>query len=220
MHKLISKTWPNMNTIVTVPVIHNDAAFSHSWRCNIHRIILKSSYVQRVDSWCWNHDIVGFHVLGYVTRNAFANHAAVTVAMNPCTSAKKKIYSKDPSVIVIHIQCPCIITHWGRVTHICVGKLTTIDSDIGLSPGRRQAIIWTNVGMLLIGPLGTNFSEILIGIQIFSFKKIHLKMSSGKWRPSSPGLNVLTIIKMVNWYRSDRFISAVHNLLVRVRIAS
>ena len=51
-------------------------------------------------------------------------------------------------------------THWSWVTHICVGKLTIIDSDNGLSPKRRQAIIWTNVGILLIGPLGTNFIEI------------------------------------------------------------
>ena len=36
-----------------------------------------------------------------------------------------------------------------------------IGSDNGLSPGRRQAIIWTNTGILLIRPLGTNFSEIL-----------------------------------------------------------
>ena len=77
------------------------------------------------------------------------------------------------------------------MTHICVSKLTTIGSDNGLSPGRRQAIIWTNAGILLIGPLGTNFSEILIGIQTFSFEKIHLKMSSGKRRPSCLGLNVL-----------------------------
>ena len=56
------------------------------------------------------------------------------------------------------------LTHWGRVTHICVNKLTIIGSDNGLSPGRRQAIIWTNAGILLIGPLGTNFSEILIEI--------------------------------------------------------
>ena len=54
--------------------------------------------------------------------------------------------------------------HWGRVTHICVGELTTIDIDNGLLPGRRQAIIWTNAGILLIGPLGINFSEILIEI--------------------------------------------------------
>ena len=76
-----------------------------------------------------------------------------------------------------------LLTHWGRVTHICVSKLTIIGSDNGLSPGRRQAIIWTNDGILLIGPLGTNFSEILIEIHTFSFKKLHLKTSSGIWRP-------------------------------------
>ena len=42
---------------------------------------------------------------------------------------------------------------------MCVGKLTIIASDIGLSPGRHQAIIWTSAGILLIVPLGTNFSE-------------------------------------------------------------
>ena len=83
------------------------------------------------------------------------------------------------------------LTHWGRVTHKYVGKLTTIGSDNDLSPGRRQDIIWTIAGILLIGPLGTNFSEILIRIQTFSFKKMHLKMSSAKWRPSCLGLNVL-----------------------------
>ena len=95
------------------------------------------------------------------------------------------------------------LTHWGRVTHICVSKLTIIDSDNGLSPGRRQAIIWTNVGILLIGPLGTNFSEMLIEIHTFSFKKIHLKMSSGKWRPFWLALNVLTgsVLILVMGYR-------------------
>ena len=85
----------------------------------------------------------------------------------------------------------CILTHWGRVTHICVGNLTIIVPDNGLSPGRRQAIIWTNAGILLIGPWGTSFSEMLIEINTFSFTKIHLKMSSGKWRPFCLGLNVL-----------------------------
>ena len=84
------------------------------------------------------------------------------------------------------------LTHWGQKTHICVGKLTIIASDNGLSPGRRQAIIWTNAGMWLIGSLETNFNEILIGIQTFSFKKTQLKMLSVKWRPFCLGLNVLT----------------------------
>ena len=69
------------------------------------------------------------------------------------------------------------------MTHICDRQLTNIGSGHGLSPGRRQAIIWTNARMLLIGPLGANFSEISIGTQTFSFKKRHLKMSSAKWRP-------------------------------------
>ena len=69
------------------------------------------------------------------------------------------------------------------MTHLCVGKLTIIGSDSGLAPGWRQAIIWTSAGILLIGPLGTNFSEILIGIQTLSFKKIHLKMWTAKRRP-------------------------------------
>ena len=77
------------------------------------------------------------------------------------------------------------------MTHICVGKLTIIGSDNGLAPERRQAIIWTNAGILLIGPLGTNFSEILIEIQTFSLKKIRLKMSL-KCCSFHLGLNVLT----------------------------
>ena len=76
--------------------------------------------------------------------------------------------------------------------HICVDKITIIGSDNGLSPGRRQAIIGTNAGILLIRPLGTNFSEILIEILIFPFKKMHLKVSSVKRRPFCLGLNVLS----------------------------
>ena len=91
------------------------------------------------------------------------------------------------------------LTHWGRVTHICVSKLTIIGSDNGLSPGRRQAIIWTNAGIMLIRPLGTNFNEILLQIYKFSFKKIHWKMSSGKWRPFCFGLNELTCQLFVPW---------------------
>ena len=92
------------------------------------------------------------------------------------------------------------LTHWGWVTHICVDKLTITVSDNGLSPGRRQAIIWTNARILLTGPLGTNCSEILIEIDTFSFKKIHLKTLSAKWRPFCLGLNVLIKMPFKWWY--------------------
>ena len=64
------------------------------------------------------------------------------------------------------------------MTHICVSKFITIGSDNGLSPSRRQAIIWISAAILSIQPLGTKISEILIETHIFSFKKMHLKMSS------------------------------------------
>ena len=81
----------------------------------------------------------------------------------------------------------CNLSHWCRQAHICVGNLTTIGSDNGLSPGRRQAIIWTNAGLLLTGPLGIYLSETWIKIQQFSLRK----WSSGKCRLSCLGLNVL-----------------------------
>ena len=87
-----------------------------------------------------------------------------------------------------------LLTHWGRVTHICVSKPTIIGSDNGLSPGWRQAIIWTNAAILLIGSLGTNFRDILIDILAFSFKRMHLKISSVKWQPFCLGLNVLIVL--------------------------
>ena len=79
-------------------------------------------------------------------------------------------------------------THWSRVTHICVSRSTIVGCDNGLSPGRSQVIIWTNAGILLIGPLETKFSEILIKMYKISFRKMHLKISSRKWRPFCLGL--------------------------------
>ena len=51
------------------------------------------------------------------------------------------------------------LNHWGRVTHICVSKLTISGSDNGLSPGRCKAIFLTNAGILSFGPSWTNFGE-------------------------------------------------------------
>ena len=98
----------------------------------------------------------------------------------------KCIFDHSPYSIVIRL------THWGRVTHICVSKLTIIGSDNGLSPDRRQAITWTSDGILLIGPIGTSFSETLSKIQTFSLKKMRFKVSSAKWRAFCLDLNVLS----------------------------
>ena len=90
-----------------------------------------------------------------------------------------------------------VLTHWGRVTHICVSKLTIMGSDNSLSHDRSQAIIWTKTGLLLIRPLGTDFIESLIEILTFTFKKMRLKVSSSKLRPFCLGLNGLTAIPVL-----------------------
>ena len=100
------------------------------------------------------------------------------------------------------------LTHWGRMTHICISKLIIIGSDSGLSPDRRQAIIWTNAGILSIGPLGTNLNEILIEIHTFPFKKMHLKISSAKWQPFCLGPNVL--IPCLDFTRGQYWLYGIH----------
>ena len=80
------------------------------------------------------------------------------------------------------------LTHWGRVTQMCVNKFTIIGSENGLSPIGRQAIIWTIARILLIRTLGINFGEILIQIHTFSnqknaFENVVWKMSAIWSRP-------------------------------------
>ena len=79
----------------------------------------------------------------------------------------------------------------------CVSKLTNIGQANALSSGQHQAIVWTNAGIILIGPLGKTSSEIAIEIHIISFKKLRLKMSSREWRPFCLGLNFLILTAVI-----------------------
>ena len=76
------------------------------------------------------------------------------------------------------IQCGSVI---GRMTHDCA-LLAIVGCDKGLLPSRLHAIIWTNHGLCLLGPLGTNFSEIRIKIPESLYKKISSKMLFAKLR--------------------------------------
>ena len=74
-------------------------------------------------------------------------------------------------VFFITHQCIHGVEVKRRIDASAVGNLTIIGSDNGLSPVRRQTIIWINAGLLSIAPLRPNFSENLIEIHSFSFKK-------------------------------------------------
>ena len=127
----------------------------------------------------------------WMTLDPMGDKSKLIEAVAWCLSGNKP--SPEPKLITV-FEAICyrlatmhymnLLTHWGQVTHICVHNLTIIGSDNELPSGWHQAIIWTNFGILSIGLLGTNFSEILIKIHSFSFKKMYLKMLSGKWQPS------------------------------------
>ena len=113
-------------------------------------------------------------VISWTNADFIANQTIMNRFLYNFDQNTDKIFSSKKGIWLIH---------WGWVMHICISKLNIIGSDNGLSPGRRQVIIWTNAGILLIGPLGTNFNEIFIEIHTFPFKKIHLKISSAKRQP-------------------------------------
>ena len=74
--------------------------------------------------------------------------------------------------------CVSTLIDWGRVTRMCVGNLTIIGPDNCLSPGRCHALIWTDAGILLIGPSKTDFNEI---IHFHSRKFENVPWQQGSW---------------------------------------
>ena len=147
-----------------------------------------------------NHTAKTYHKKHGTNKHGFRPHVQILGNWNE--EVQFQCYFDTRSTAWFREKFSVILTHWGRVTHICVGKLTIIGSDNGLSPNPRQAIIWTNAGILLIGPFGTNFIEISIEIRAFQLKKMHIKMSSAKWWPSCLGLDVLNGVSsnQFRWY--------------------
>ena len=89
----------------------------------------------------------------------------------------------------ISVESLCIdknaLSHGSRATHMRQWNSPPLIQI------RHQASIWTSAGIMQIRPLGVNFNEISIEIQTFSLHKMHLKMSSRKWRLFCLGLNLL-----------------------------
>ena len=134
-----------------------------------------------------------------------------TVKIGLCLTTAKRNKTQTECVIIGMLCVLCLINSLRPSDAYSVGNLTIIGADNGLSPGRRQAIIWTNAGILLIGPLGANFSEIFIEFLAFSFKKMRFKVSSAKWRPFCLGLNGLLTQACLN----DQHVMCYSNALCR-----
>ena len=106
-------------------------------------------------------------------------------------------FSPDENIAIQNEYCfRC--AHWGRVTHICVSKLTVIGSDNGMSPDRRQAIIWTNAEILLIGPFGTKFNRNSnIFVQENAFESVVCEMAAISSRPQCVKISTISTTPMV-----------------------
>ena len=169
---------------------HNDV-----WAANLRHVLPRLDYWDKVPPW---HPVLLGNLMSTNTwwpayemkwssgfsRSSGSSRGSYLIMMTLCKG-------DGPPVIKQWSYFSSALTHWGLATHICISKLTIIGSDNGFSSGRRQAIIWTNAGLSSIGPLKTNFSEILIKTQNFSFTKMHLKISSGKRQLFCPGGDVL-----------------------------
>ena len=145
-------------------------------------LVLMTSNIEHLFRW-WlgavrHQAITRINIENFVWRHMASLGPTATVILRWLTQTRARI------AIAPMFSVVCL-THWG--------KIIVIASDNGLSSGRCQAIIWTNAGILLIGPLGINLSEMSVEIGAISFKKMHLKMSSAKWRLFRLGLNEFLI---------------------------
>ena len=182
------------------------------WRCRgYYRVFLLSTSLESYPLW-WRHQMEKFSaLLAFWSGNSpvygeFPGQRPVTRSLDAFFDLRPVARLVIGDVIApiitslwwhrwfgarLHYLYFCINSMRRWLTHICVSKITITGSDNGLSSCRRQANIETNTGILVAGPLRTNFSEIVIEIHIFSWKKIHFKLSSGNWRPFCLGLNEL-----------------------------
>ena len=106
-----------------------------------------------------------------------------SISQNTATNHLSTDYTDQPFIN----SCPPSAAYMRQWTGSALVQMN------GLSPDWRQAIIRTNAGIFLIGPLGTNFSEIQIEIKKISFMKMRLKLSSEKLWPFCWGGDELTI---------------------------
>ena len=121
-----------------------------------------------------------WHTSCFIRRGSYHEKNSWVTCMWPICMMKIATLTELVMYMYISVWRIRTLTHWGRVTHICVSKLTIIGSDNGLSPGRRGAIIWTNAEI--------NFSEILIEIfyifiQENAFENVVWKMAAILSRP-------------------------------------
>ena len=147
-------TWQNMHWISSV-------CFEVNTEWSFFRTHITLQWRNLLHPWI-------FWSFPFIIWTRFVHYAILLVIRRPWSIAHRRA---EISGQATQSNKFILITLWGWATHICVNKLTITGSDNGLSPGRCQAIIWTNAGILSIGPLKTMFCEIFDAFMHFHTRK-------------------------------------------------
>ena len=170
----ILSIWPSGNNFTQILVqkwwfsfkkIHLKVT-SAEWRpfCFLPQYVNKQCYLLAINRWssimqqAW----IIYELHPYKTSNMVKLDHFSWSQSGPSLNVNTNFPHRGIPIATCHQHTYKSLTHWGWVTHICIGKLTIIGSDDGLTPVWYQVFIWTNAGILLIVLLGTNFSEILM----------------------------------------------------------
>ena len=98
---------------------------------------------------------------------------------------------------------PARVTYQSLVTHICVKNKPIIGWDNGMSPVCYQAIVWTNAGWLIVGPM--EFAELCKQYFVYIFRiEKYIKEPAGKYLHDTVSYIIfLILLLMCTIYRSD-----------------
>ena len=160
---------------------------------------------------CWfRYWLVAWSVASHYLKQCWNIVNCVKIPMFLFKAMLLEFSSAGLSFFFNHYKDAIMCENQARISPMLVASGWFRPGSRTLWHGPHQAIIWTNDEILLIVPLGTNLSKILIQIHTFSFKKIHLKMSAGKWRIFCLGLNVLIDTLCANFVNTQLIHSLAH----------
>ena len=150
---ILRPLWSTAANVISVPGVYNIIVSAEN-----HFVVLQATTCLM---WTFQYNDTVWSVQTPIMKVKWFYEHVISVVGIPLLGLMIFILNRGPT-----------LSHWGLVMHIYISNLTIIGSNNGLSPGWPQAIIWNSAGILLIGPLGTNSSEIFIQIYIFSFKNM------------------------------------------------
>ena len=138
--------------------------------------------IHYLNQWCWQQSIIWTSDVGNNPLSEPVMLATIHYLNQWCWQQSIIWTSDEPMMLCCFYNSPAPSAAYMS------GNQVSIASDNGLSPIQHKAIMQTNAGLLLIEPLGMNFSEILIKIQNFSFTKMHPKTLPAKCQPFCLGV--------------------------------